>query len=388
VSVADLLEGSEVCVCAGSGGVGKTTASAAIAIGMAARGLKVAVVTIDPARRLANSLGLEELGNQEHRVPAERLEAAGLEMRGELWAMMLDAKRTFDELVEKHAPDARTREAVLRNRIYHELSNAVAGSQEYMAMEKLYELHQEQRYDLLVLDTPPSRNALDFLDAPERLSRFIDSRSLQFFLAPGRRGLKLVGRGTGVLFSILKRVTGVDLLQDLSEFFQSFGDMAEGFNRRAARVNDLLSSRRTTFVLVTTPQRDSVEEAVFFRRRLRDRGMPFGGVIVNRVHDDPGEGSGADAEADLTGLVGEDLARKVARNFDDYRVLGRHDRENVEQLSKELGGRPLVLVPYLDDDVHDVAGLMRMNEHLFAVDAAAGLGHLAQVERHELGADD
>src|SRR5919197_465913 len=244
--VAELLEGKRVCICAGSGGVGKTTTSAAIAAGMAARGRKVAVLTIDPARRLANSLGLPELGNEERRVPGDFGD-------GELWAMMLDAKRTFDELVEWHAPDEQTRDAVLGNRIYQELSNAVAGSQEYMAMEKLHELHQEGRYDLLVLDTLPSRHALDFLDAPRRLSRFIDSRSLQLFTAPGRFGLRVLGRGTGVVFSVLGRATGVDVLEDLSEFFRSFGGMVEGFRERAERVNALLGDSRSTFVVVTSP---------------------------------------------------------------------------------------------------------------------------------------
>jgi anion-transporting ArsA/GET3 family ATPase len=361
VTVAELLRGKEICVCAGSGGVGKTTTSAAIAMGMAAEGKKVAVVTIDPARRLAQSLGLPELGNEERRVD--------LDLPGELWAMMLDAKRTFDELIEHHAPDERTRDAVLSNRIYQELSNAVAGSQEYMAMEKLYELHQEERYDLLVLDTPPSRNALDFLDAPERLSRFIDSRSLKFFLAPGRTGLKLFGRGTGMVFSVLKRVTGIDLLQDLSEFFQSFGDMAEGFRERAERVNALLSDRRVTFLLVTSPQRDSIDEAIFFRRRLRERRMPFGGAIVNRVHDATDAGGALDD--DLERLLGGELARKVARNHEDYRRLAEHDGENVARLRRELRDEPVLLVPYLDEDVHDAAGLARMNEHLFAPDTVA-----------------
>ena len=157
-------------------------------MGMAARGLKVAVLTIDPAKRLANSLGLPELGNEERLVDPERFAAHGIEMKGELWAMMLDAKRTFDDLVERHAPDEETRDRILQNRIYKEISNAMAGSQEYMAMEKLYELHQEARYDLLVLDTPPTRHALDFIDAPERMTRFIEGRSLQFFLKPGRLG--------------------------------------------------------------------------------------------------------------------------------------------------------------------------------------------------------
>jgi anion-transporting ArsA/GET3 family ATPase len=368
VSIERLLEGKRICICAGAGGVGKTTASAAIAMGMAARGLRVAVLTIDPAKRLANSLGLDELGNEERRVDPERFAEQGLEMRGELWAMTLDPKRTFDDLIERHAPDERTRDAVLSNRIYQELSNAVSGSQEYMAMEKLYELHQEERYDLLVLDTPPTRNALDFLDAPERLSRFVDSRSLQLFMRPGRLGLKVFGRGTGVLFSVLKRVTGVDLLTDLSDFFQSFGDMAEGFRERAARVNDLLGDRRTTFLLVTSPRRAAVDEAIFFHRRLRERRLPFGGVVVNRMNTLAVEGEDP-REDELTELLGDDLGRKVAGNLHEYEALAARDRENVKRLARELrAGSPPILVPNLDDDVHDIGGLIELNEYLFAAE--------------------
>jgi anion-transporting ArsA/GET3 family ATPase len=349
-----LLARKDVCIVAGSGGVGKTTTSAAIALGMAERGKKVAVLTIDPARRLANSLGLPELGNEERQVATD--------VEGELWAMMLDAKRTFDELVEWHAPDAQTRDAVLGNRIYQELSNAVAGSQEYMAMEKLYELHQEGRYDLLVLDTPPTRNALDFLDAPRRLSAFVDSRSLQFFTAPGRLGLGLLGRGTGVVFGVLKRLTGIDLLEDLAEFFRSFGDMSKGFRDRAEHVNDLLADSRTAFLLVTSPRRDAIEEAGWFHHRLLDSGLPFAGTVVNRVHPLAGVDGGS---PDLEPLLGEELARKVERNLDDYRRLAERDRENLELLRKRLKRKPLLPVPELDEDVHDLAGLARMNDHLF-----------------------
>jgi anion-transporting ArsA/GET3 family ATPase len=366
MSVEHWLERKDVCVCAGSGGVGKTTASAAIAAGMAARGGKVAVLTIDPARRLATSLGLPELGNEEKLVDPERLRAAGFEPRGELWAMTLDAKRTFDEIVERNAPDEKTRDAVLGNRIYKELSNAVAGSQEYMAMEKLHELHQEGRYDLLVLDTPPSRNALDFLDAPKRLSQFIDSRSLQFFSGAGRRGLGLVGRGTGVLFSVLKRATGIDLLTDLSEFFSSFGEMSSGFRERAERVEALLADSRTTFLLVTSPRHAAIQEAVFFHHRLLDAGLPFGGVIVNRMQDLPA--AGADGPDELEKLLDEELARKVAHNFDDYLRLAERDRLNLNRLRTELGRTPMITVPDLPGDVHDIEGLARMDEHLFAID--------------------
>ena len=360
------LKRKDVCVCAGSGGVGKTTASAAIAAGMAARGKKVAVLTIDPARRLATSLGLPDLGNEERLVDPERLRAAGFEPRGELWAMMLDAKRTFDEIVERNAPDAKTRDAVLGNPIYKELSNAVAGSQEYMAMEKLHELHQEGLYDLLVLDTPPSRNALDFLDAPKRLSQFIDSRSLQFFSGAGRRGLGLVGRGTGLLFSVLKRATGMDLLTDLSEFFSSFGEMSGGFRERAERVEALLADSRTTFLLVTSPRQAAIQEAVFFHHRLLDAGLPFGGVIVNRMRDLPAKG--ADAAAELEKLLDKELAQKVERNFEDYVRLAERDRLNLAQLRKQIGRTPMITVPDLPGDVHDIEGLARMDEHLFQGD--------------------
>jgi anion-transporting ArsA/GET3 family ATPase len=372
VSVAEVLEGKHVCICAGSGGVGKTTTAAAVAMGMASQGLRVAVLTIDPARRLANSLGLPDLGNEATRIDPALFEENGLEMRGELWAMMLDAKRTWDELIEQRAPDRATRDAVLGNRIYQELSNAVSGSTEYMAIEKLYELHESGKYDLLVLDTPPTRNALDFLDAPDRLSRFIDSRSLAFFLKPGLFGVKAFGRGTGVMFSVLKRLTGVDLLRDLSEFFASFGDMAIGIRERARHVEGLLEDAGTTFLLVTSPRGDAVDDVVFFRRRLRENGMPFGAAIVNRVHEGADtDVSGADVEEDLVALLGERLGPKVARNFDDYRRLAAHDASNVARLERELRGDPLVRVPLLDADVHDLAGLAEVNGYLFAADAVA-----------------
>ena len=221
-------------ICAGSGGVGKTTTSAAIAAGMAERGKKVAVLTIDPAKRLANSLGLPELGNEERRVE--------LDAPGELWAMMLDAKRTFDELVETHAPDEETRDAVLANRIYQELSNAVAGSQEYMAMEKLHELHQEgaTTCSCSTRRPPATRSTSSTRRGGCRAS---STRARSASSAPEQLGFGLLGRGTGMVFSVLKRVTGVDLLQDLSDFFNSFGDMADGFRERAERVNALLADQ-------------------------------------------------------------------------------------------------------------------------------------------------
>jgi anion-transporting ArsA/GET3 family ATPase len=385
VNVGDILEGKEICICAGSGGVGKTTTSAAVAMAMASRGKKVAVLTIDPAKRLANSLGLPELGNEETLVDPRRFTEAGVEMRGELWAMMLDAKRTFDDLVERHAPDEQTRDRILQNRIYQEISNAMAGSQEYMAMEKVYELHQEARYDLLVLDTPPTRHALDFIEAPERMTRFIEGKSLQFFMRPGRFGMKLLGRSGGILFSALKRITGIDLLQDLSEFFQSFGGMAEGFSERAQRVKELLGDRRTTFLLVTAPERDPIDEAIYFWRRLKEAKLPFGGAVVNKVHPDylqVAEEAGSDTasealdrlvpelERSLDGTPGAaELAKKVAENFENYRMLAERDRENMRLLTERITGDCVLEVPYFDEDVHDIAGLAQIDRYLFA-DAA------------------
>jgi anion-transporting ArsA/GET3 family ATPase len=340
-----LLDGKRIVICAGSGGVGKTTTAAAVALGMAERGLRVVVVTIDPARRLANSLGLEELGNEPRRI--------SVDVEGELWAMMLDSKRTFDELIERLAPDARTRDEVLGNRIYQQLSSAVAGSQEFTAIAKLYELDQEGGFDLLVLDTPPSRNALDFLDAPGRLTRFFQGRALRLFLRPGR----LLGRGTGLVFSVLQRVTGVDLLRDLSTFFRSLGGMVDGFTERARRVGALLEDPATTFLIVTAPRHDPVEEAIFFHRKLRDAGMPFGGLVVNRLHVAPA----GEVPAELGGALGG----RVAAALDDLTALAAREAANVELLRAELGA-PAVVIPELDDDVHDVEGLVRMREHLFA----------------------
>src|SRR4051795_960953 len=277
------LSGKRVLVCVGAGGVGKTTVSAALALGLAARGQRVAGVTIDPARRPADALGLDELGNEPHLVDPARFAGHGIEVEGELWAMMLDPKHTFDELIERLAPDRRTRDDVLANRIYQQLSTAVAGSQEFTAVAKLYDLVRSDRYDVVVLDTPPSRNALDFLDAPDRLTNFFEGRALRAFLAPTGLAARVVGRGSGVVFGVLKRVTGVDLLRDVSVFLRSLGGLIDGFRERAAAVKAVLADPSTTFLIVTSPARDPVDEAIFFHGKLAEAGMPFGGLVVNRV---------------------------------------------------------------------------------------------------------
>jgi len=360
------LEGKRVIVCAGSGGVGKTTTSAALAMGMAAEGRRVAVVTIDPARRLANSLGLEELGNEPRLVDPRRFAGHGIEMRGELWAMMLDAKRTFDDLIARLAPDERTREEVLSNRVYQQLSSAVAGSQEFTAVAKLYELHRSGDYDVLVLDTPPSRNALDFLDAPDRLTSFFEGRALKVFLAPTGLAARVVGRGTSVVFGVLTRLTGVDLLEDLAVFFRALAGLIDGFRERAEGVKALLRDGATTFLIVTSPEREPVEEAIFFRGKLDESGMPFGGLIVNRVHPLGTDGAGdvRDIERRLEAALGAKLAAKVARAYAEERVLAERDEAAIERLRVETGDDDPVLIPQLDGDVHDIDGLVRVHRHL------------------------
>jgi anion-transporting ArsA/GET3 family ATPase len=369
VSVAERLEGKRVCIVAGSGGVGKTTTAAALALGLAAAGQRVAVITIDPAKRLANALGMEELGNEPRLVDPAVFAAEGLEVKGELWAMMLDAKATFDELIERLAPDAKTRDEILANRIYHELSGAVAGSQEFTAIARLYDLHHEGGFDVLVLDTPPSRNALDFLDAPDRLTAFFQGRALKLFLAPTGIAAKVLGRGTGVVFAVMKRVTGVDLLSDLSVFFRSLSGVVDGFAERAAGVKALLADPATTFIIVTSPQKEPVEEAIFFRGKLREAGMPLGGLVVNRVEPGVGEPEPLHPSAvveELAPVLGAALAAKVARTVADAQVLAARDVAAIARLRAELDEREPILVPLMDTDVHDIAGLVAVQRHLFA----------------------
>jgi anion-transporting ArsA/GET3 family ATPase len=293
-----------------------------------------------------------------------------VEFRGELWAMMLDPKRTFDELIDRVAADPARAQEIKLNRVYRELSTAVSGSQEFTAVAKLYELERDGDFDLLVLDTPPSRNALDFLDAPGRLTSFLEGRALKAFIRPTGLGMRVLGRGAAPLLGALRRVTGFDLISDLSTFFGLLGDMTEDFRRRAAQVEKMLKAPTTAFVLVTSAQPAAIEEAIWFRRTLDDGGLPFAGVIVNRVHHDIlGDTEPDDLLAALGADLPPDLADRVATNFTDYHRLARRDARNVARLQEDLGRQPLLLVPHLDDDVHDVQGLLRVHRYLFASDA-------------------
>jgi anion-transporting ArsA/GET3 family ATPase len=367
MSVEELMADKRICICAGAGGVGKTTTAAAVAMGLAARGGRVVVVTIDPARRLATALGLEQLGNEPRRIEPSRFARRGLELHGELWAMMLDSKRTFDELIELLAPDAATRDDILGNRIYQELSSAVAGSQELSAIAKLYELDAAGDFDAIVLDTPPSRSALDFLNAPERLTGFLEGRALSVVTAPTGTAAAIAARGSGLVFSTLRRVTGVDLLADLSLFFGLLSSVLGGFRERADAVARLLEDEATTFLLVTSPEPVPLEEAIFFRSQLRQAGMPFGGLVVNRVRVLAHRAPTIDEPRLTIDLGGDsDLAAGSIRALRDPRALARRDADSLRRVSAEFDHQRPILVPQLDHDVSDVAGLLALPRFLFA----------------------
>jgi anion-transporting ArsA/GET3 family ATPase len=362
--VLERLSGKHVCICVGAGGVGKTTTSAAIALALASRGRKVVVVTIDPAARLAGALGLRELTGEPRRLEADALAADG-PMRGELWAMVLDAKRTLDGLVARLAPDRQTREDILANPIYRELSSAVAGAQELSAIAKLYELRHEGNFDTIVLDTPPSRNAVDFIEAPARLLGFLEGRALKVFLAPGGLAARVFGRSTGVAFAIFARVTGVDMLGSLSLFFRSLASVIDGFSERTRGVASLLRDERTTFMIVTSPEREPAREALFLADTLSAAGMSRGGLIVNRVQfDGLGAHTASQARALLERELDAGLAARLAANLADFDVLARRDRDTIAHLSQRLADPAPLLVPDLGEDVQDLAGLARLSEHL------------------------
>lgn len=359
------LADKRVVVCVGSGGVGKTTISAALALELAAR-KKVAVVTIDPANRLAAALGLDELASDPHRIDPALLAAQGIELDGELWAMMLDVKHTIDQIVMRLEPDPDRRRTILENPVYRELSTAVAGSHELSAIAKVYELHEEHEFDTIVLDTPPSRNALEFLDAPGRLLAFIEGRALQMFLAPSGLTARLFGRGTGIVFGIFARITGIDLLGELSRFFAALSGVIDGFRRQAHAVAELLEAPSTGFVIVTSPEPEPAREAVYLADRLREAGMTRVGVIVNRVQHEGLHGHTREQVAALLAPeLGDALAGRVAANLADVDVLARRDATTVRRLAHELDDPQPVTVPHLlDEDVSDLAGLAQIAAQL------------------------
>jgi anion-transporting ArsA/GET3 family ATPase len=372
-AVTRALAARRIVVCVGSGGVGKTTVAAAIALERALSGGRALVCTIDPARRLANALGLTALGNVESAVPAERFAAAGLAPRGDLSAMMLDVKRTWDDLVARHAPSPAARDRILANRLYEQMSSALAGSQEYMAMEKLYELASDRDYDLVVLDTPPTAHALDFLEAPTRVLDFLENESARRLLAPaigaGRVSLRLAQLSGGYLAKILARFTGAQVLADLGEFLSSFHGMYEGFKRRAGAVRELLGRQEVGFVVVSSPAEASIGEARAFHDRLRAEGMPLAALVANRVTPDLwGRDGPLPSRGEIAAALGDppdgDLARRLAAALEEHQSLARADARALDRLFAAAPDLPRAVVPRLETDVHDLSGLARMAERI------------------------
>ena len=371
--IAEIVARKEVVVCAGSGGVGKTTTAASIALRAAMEGRKAAVLTIDPARRLASSLGLKELTNDPVKVGARKFTAAGLTPSGELHAMMLDTKSTFDKVVLRYAPSPEQAEKILQNRFAQSISSTLSGTQEYMALEKLYELHAEGGFDLLVIDTPPTRNALDFLDAPRRVTDFFDSRVLRWFLLPymkaGGGMMRFANVAAGTFLKIVQRIVGTDVLKDTAEFFGSMEGMYEGMKQRAREVANLLRSDATSFIVVTSPAEDSVNEATFFASRLNESGLPFGALVVNRVHPKYGDGIGVKPRqlAKLEKGGGDaQLLAKLLDNEEAFMRVVNLEEQNLETLARKIPRHRWVRVPYLEREAVDFPGLVAIADQLFA----------------------
>ena len=371
----------QVVVCVGSGGVGKTTTSAVIALQAALEGRRALVLTIDPARRLANSLGVSELDNQPRQIPLERFDEVGLKPRGQLWAMMLDMKQSFDQLVERYAPDAQARQSILGNKLYHYFSTSLAGTQEYAAAERLYELYVEGDYDLIVLDTPPTTHALDFLEAPNRLIEAINSKALTWLYKPGRLGAGLMSVGTSYVIKTLSRFTGSQMLEELSVFLRAFSTLFVGFKDRAAKVRELLTSDVATFTVVTAPSAATIDEAIYFYNKLGREEVRVGGFVVNRVHPDwvPHEELSRPSQLladDLDGLHDafgaldpeqrKAFSRKLRENAQEFQILARLDEESIVRLRDRVPAKvPILRVPYFSRDIHSLAGLDHVRRALF-----------------------
>jgi anion-transporting ArsA/GET3 family ATPase len=350
-AISSLVADRAIIVCCGAGGVGKTTTAAVLAAEAAARGRRAVVVTIDPARRLADALGLEGLTNDPSQVKGR--------WPGQLWAVMLDTKGTFDHLVERYAPDPAQAERILTNRFYRNISSALSGTQEYMAAEKLFELHDDTRFDLVVVDTPPTRNALDFLEAPARLTRFLDHRVYRALTAPTRVGLRVVNAAAQAFLRTLSRVVGGDAIADAIAFFKAFDGMEEGFRARAGAVDQLLVSAETAYVLVTAPRRDTVDEARYFARRLAEGRSAPAAVIVNRLHPRFSPSAGA-RRMRSAGLA------ELEANVRELNAVADAEAAVLAPLTDDVGGAPIATIPLLPTDVHDLAGLAEVADHLFA----------------------
>jgi anion-transporting ArsA/GET3 family ATPase len=370
----EIVTTRHVVICCGTGGVGKTTTAATLAVEGARRGRDAVVVTIDPAKRLANTLGLEHLSNSPREIDRALWDPDGTApASGRLHALMLDTETTFDQLVHTYARDDAQADGILANRFYRNIAGALSGTQEYMAMEKLYELHDSSGFDLIVVDTPPTRHALDFLDAPRRLTRFLDNRVFRILLTPGRGVARVGGVAAQALLRTISRVVGAEAVDDAMTFFRAFEGMEAGFRERAEQVMQLLAADDTAFVLVTSPRRDAVEEAEFFAARLADGDFSVDALIVNRVHPHYTDAA-PDALRDRAREIGghrSDAAERLAAhyaNLADFSDLARRERDELAGLEERIGDASICHVPELGHDVHDFRGLDAVGRHLVEAD--------------------
>ncbi len=363
-SLSGVVEGASVLVCCGSGGVGKTTIAAVIGMEAARRGRRAVVVTIDPAKRLADALGLAEgLTGDPQRVPI-----AGQSGAGELWAMMLDTPAMFERVVRANAPDPDQADRIVENRFYRNIAGALSGTQEYMASEALHELHGDERFDLVVVDTPPSRNALDFLEAPGVLTRFLDHKLFKLLMMPTRTGFKVLSVATQPILRAIGRVVGSDVLADTVAFFQAFAGMDVGFRQRAEAVTALLRADATRFILVASPQRDTLTEATWFADQLAEQGFSVHGTVINRLHPRFGDGSVADAAGRAATALDRDNTELAAvwSNLAELRTIADAERAELAPLLRRVADSAVVEVPLLPSDVHDAVALDVLAQHLFA----------------------
>jgi anion-transporting ArsA/GET3 family ATPase len=381
MDLARVLDTHRVVVCVGSGGVGKTTTSAALAVHAASQGRRVLCLTIDPAKRLAQSLGLSELRGSEQQVSPELFASYGLTLRGSLSAMMLDMKHTFDDLVAGHASSTAQRDRILNNRLYQYVSTSLAGTQEYMAMEKLHAVRHDERFDLIVLDTPPTTNALDFLDAPQKLVGAIDSPVMRWFVdtLENAGGLSLVGRGAAFVLKGLGRFTGAEFLQHVGQFVTELNSLFGGFRERARAVYEDLKGKDVAFVIVTSPSPLTVAEAIYFTRKLREYGIEPKAMVVNRVHAAPELEAGEDdAASELASFLSsrglsvdaKRLWERMQTAAEDAFTLAHRDLQGLKRLRKSVGDDlPYVEVPAFDRDVHELGSLARLSEYLVGASA-------------------
>jgi anion-transporting ArsA/GET3 family ATPase len=350
-SLATLLEQQTVIVCVGAGGVGKTTTAAALALEAAQRGRRVCVVTIDPARRLSDAMGFDPdraIGNEPQQID--------IKAKGELWAVMLDTSTTFDGLIRTYAPSEEQAQNILTNAFFRNIADSMSGAHEYMAMEKLYELHNDDRFDLVVVDTPPTSNAIDFLEAPDRITQFLDHRLYKILVTPNGGLARVVNFAAQGFLRTVARIVSASVVDDAIEFFAAFDGMEEGFRGRAVAVHDLLIAEDTTFVLVTVPRNDTVDDAAAFIETLAEADISVDAIVVNRVH--PSFGS------DRLGALGDGPFTPFITVLHDSQTVAAGQDTVLATLTNELPAGAVVKIPFLDTDVHDLDGLASLAQWL------------------------